>query len=124
MEHATRPGRSRRIAKTALQGLSALAFSALAWLAVGGSVARRALAVSPSGDRETFSERSYYGFEGRRSRKLDFDDDYIETMNKRPLDSLTDLSEGERRRRNVHLYRKRAGFRSETAETIQQVRYN
>ncbi len=68
--------------------------------------------------------RSYYGFEGKRSRKLDFEDDYIETMGKRPLDSLTELSEADKRRKHIHLYRKRSGFGGETAETIQQVRYN
>lgn len=67
---------------------------------------------------------SYFKFEGKRSTKLDFDGDYIESMNKRPLDSATALEEADRRRRNIHLYHKRAGFGTETAETIQQVRYN
>lgn len=115
------PGMARWILATRL---AIPVLGALTLLILGVVSTRRTLAASPSGDRETFSERSYYGFEGKRSRKLDFDDDYIESMNKRPLDSLTDLSDADRRRRNVHLYRKRSGFGSETAETIQQVRYN
>lgn len=118
MRNKAGPGTSRRIAMAGVE------LSVLALIFVAALSARRASAASPSGDRETFSERSYYGFEGKRSKRLNFDDDYIETMNKRPLDSLTDLSDADRRRRNIHLYRKRAGFGAETAETIQQVRYN
>jgi hypothetical protein len=54
---------------------------------------------------------------------LDFEDETIEGLNKRPLDSLSQLSERDKRRRKPHLYRKRVGFRSETAETLRALRY-
>lgn len=62
---------------------------------------------------------------GARSRQkvIDFDDEVVEGVNKRPLDSLSQISERDRKRRKPHLYRKRAGFRSEMAETLHQLRY-
>ena len=59
----------------------------------------------------------------QRQEVLDFDDETIEGLNKRPLDSLSQISEKDRRRHKPHLYRKRTGFRSETAETIRAIRY-
>lgn len=58
-----------------------------------------------------------------RQKVIDFDDETIEGLNKRPLDSLSQLSEKDKRRRKPHLYRKRTGFRSETAETFRAMRY-
>lgn len=54
---------------------------------------------------------------------IDFDDEIVEGMNKRPLDSLSQLSEKEKSRRKSHLYRKRGGFRTETALSLQQLRF-
>lgn len=54
---------------------------------------------------------------------LDFDDETIEGLNKRPLDSLSQISEKDKRRHRPHLYRKRVGFRSETSETLRTLRY-
>jgi len=58
-----------------------------------------------------------------RQKVLDFDDETIEGLNKRPLDSLSQISEKDRRRHKPHLYRKRTGFRSETAETMRSLKY-
>jgi hypothetical protein len=58
-----------------------------------------------------------------RQKVIDFDDEVVEGMNKRPLDSLSQISEREKRRRKLHLYKKRASFRSETAETLKEIRY-
>ena len=53
----------------------------------------------------------------------DFEDDVIEGMNKRPLDSLSTVADGGKKRRKPHLYRKRVGFRTETQETLKALRY-
>jgi hypothetical protein len=55
-------------------------------------------------------------------KNLNFDGDYVETMGKNPLDSLTALSESQKNR-NSHLYRKRSEFAPETAETLKQSRF-
>ncbi len=60
---------------------------------------------------------------GKRSKAIDFDDEVVEGMNRRPLDSLSQISERNKKRRKPHLYRKRAGFRPETAETLKVMRY-
>ncbi|MGK5084939.1 hypothetical protein WDW37_16750 [Bdellovibrionota bacterium FG-1] len=60
----------------------------------------------------------------QRQSVIDFEDETIEGLNKRPLDSLSQISEKDRRRKKPHLYRKRASFRSETAETLRIVRYS
>ncbi len=57
-----------------------------------------------------------------RQKVIDFEDEVVEGVNKRPLDSLSQISE-EQRRRKTHLYRKRVGFRSETLETLRMVRF-
>jgi len=60
---------------------------------------------------------------GSRGRVIDFEDEVVEGMNKRPLDSLSQVSERDRRKRQNHLYRKRAGFKTETRETLRTLRY-
>ncbi len=62
-------------------------------------------------------------FAGDRSQVIDFEDEVIEGLNKKPLDSLSQISERDRKRRQFHLYRKRAGFSSETQELLREVRY-
>lgn len=59
----------------------------------------------------------------KRQKVIDFEDEVVEGMNRRPLDSLSQISERDRLRRKSHLYRKRGGFRSETAETLRALRY-
>jgi hypothetical protein len=61
--------------------------------------------------------------EKSRQKVIDFDGDVVEGVNKRPLDSLTQVSEKEKRRRRVHLYHKRRGFRTEIQETLREMRY-
>lgn len=59
----------------------------------------------------------------KRQKVIDFDDELVEGLNRRPLDSLSQLSEKEKRRRKHHLYHKRASFKSETVETLRALRY-
>ena len=58
-----------------------------------------------------------------RSRAIDFEDELVEGMNKRPLDSVSQLGGRDQRRRRPHLYRKRTGFRDEIRETLQTAGY-
>ena len=58
----------------------------------------------------------------KRSRLLDFDDQLIEGLNKKPLDSLQQITDGRGGRRKTHLYRKRAAFRMENEETLKEMR--
>ncbi|OFZ74014.1 MAG: hypothetical protein A3K03_11845 [Bdellovibrionales bacterium RIFOXYD1_FULL_44_7] len=58
-----------------------------------------------------------------RQKAIDFDDEVVEGMNKRPLDSVSQISEKDKRKRKQHLYKKRASFRNETAETLRELRY-
>jgi len=60
---------------------------------------------------------------GQRQKVIDFEDDVVEGMNKRPLDSLSQISDADKKRRKPHLYRKRVGFRSETSETLRVLGY-
>ena len=59
----------------------------------------------------------------KRSKVIDFDDEVVEGLNKRPLDSLNQISERDRKKHKPHLYRKRAGFRTETDETLRQIKF-
>ncbi|OFZ22385.1 MAG: hypothetical protein A2X94_00105 [Bdellovibrionales bacterium GWB1_55_8] len=59
----------------------------------------------------------------KRQKVIDFEDELVEGVNRRPLDSLNTLSDAEKRRRKTHLYRKRRGFRIETDETLKVLRY-
>lgn len=68
------------------------------------------------------SLRADAGAVAKRGKVIDFDDEVVEGLNKRPLDSLSQISERDRRRRS-HLYRKRSGFSSETRETLEALRY-
>ncbi len=57
-----------------------------------------------------------------RQKIIDFEDELIEGINKRPLDSLSQISERNRKNKKTHLYRKRIGFRTEIAETLRELR--
>lgn len=54
----------------------------------------------------------------KRSKVIDFEDETVEGLNKRPLDSLSQISDRDKKRHRPHLYRKRVGFKTEVAETI------
>lgn len=57
-----------------------------------------------------------------KSKVIDFEDELVEGVNKRPLDSVSQLSEKEKRRRKRHLYRKRASYRTENLHTLAEMR--
>ena len=59
----------------------------------------------------------------KRQKVIDFEDEVVEGVNKKPLDSLNQVSDAERRKHKPHLYRKRGGFRTETAETLRALRF-
>ncbi len=59
----------------------------------------------------------------QRTKVIDFDDEVVEGMNKRPLDSVSQVSDPGKRARKPHLYRKRASFKSEIRETLRELRY-
>ena len=73
---------------------------------------------------QAFSLPSAFGAEvSKRQKVIDFEDEVVEGMNKRPLDSFNQISEANKKKKKQHLYRKRAGFRTETAQTISEIRY-
>ena len=59
----------------------------------------------------------------KRTKVIDFEDEVVEGVNKRPLDSVDQISDADRRKHKPHLYRKRGGFRTETAETLRVLRF-
>src|SRR5690348_10472216 len=59
----------------------------------------------------------------KSQKVIDFEGDLVEGMNRQPLDSLNQVSDGNGRRRKAHLYRTRRGFRTETQESIKEMRY-
>ncbi len=58
-----------------------------------------------------------------RQKVIDFEGDLVEGVNKQPLDSLSEISEAQKRKRKMHLYRKRKGFKTEIQETLREMRY-
>ena len=64
-----------------------------------------------------------FGSDKKRQKSIDFEDDLVEGMNKRPLDSLNQISERDKKHRKPHLYQKRIGFRDETGEILRELRY-
>lgn len=59
--------------------------------------------------------------QGERSRVIDFEDAVVEGVNKKPLDSYSQLADANKRGQGEHLYRKRGGFRTETRETLREM---
>lgn len=59
----------------------------------------------------------------KRQKVIDFEDEVVEGLNRRPLDSLSQVSERDKKRKKPHLYRKRVGFKTENAETLRALRY-
>jgi hypothetical protein len=60
----------------------------------------------------------------KRGKVIDFEDEVVEGMNKRPLDSLSQISENGRKRKKPHLYRKRVAFGSETRVTLHSLQHS
>lgn len=83
------------------------------------------LTAATLGSAMTIPASTTYAADKKPSRQkvIDFEDELVEGMNKRPLDSLSQISEREKRKRKQHLYRKRVGFRAETGESIHELRY-
>ncbi|MCM2278518.1 MAG: hypothetical protein NDJ89_10630 [Oligoflexia bacterium] len=63
------------------------------------------------------------GRDSKRAKVIDFEDEVVEGLNRRPLDSLSQISERDRKRKKPHLYRKRASFKSETRESLRTARF-
>lgn len=57
-----------------------------------------------------------------RQKVIDFEDTVVEGMNRQALDSVTQLSERDRKKNRAHLYRKRASFRSESTRMAEEMR--
>ncbi|MFL5814307.1 MAG: hypothetical protein ACJ763_12070 [Bdellovibrionia bacterium] len=63
------------------------------------------------------------GEKAKGQKVIDFEDEVVEGLNKRPFDSLSQISERNKKRRKPHLYRKRVGFRSETADSLHTAKF-
>ncbi len=86
------------------------AIRALAFLAFG-------IAVSTS----AFAQSHVAG--SSRETSLDFEDQVVEGMNKRPFDYLNTLANKDRKRDQSRLYEKRTHFRPELADSLDEVRF-
>jgi hypothetical protein len=90
-------------------------------LALTANAADNSSGTSQSGQSSQAGQTAQTGKTGH-GKNLNFDGDYVETMGKGPLDSLTALSESQKGR-DSHLYKKRTEFAPETAETLKQSRF-
>ncbi len=59
--------------------------------------------------------------DSKRQKVIDFEDEVVEGVNKRPWDSLSQISEADKRKHKPHLYRKRVGFSAETDDTVRSI---
>jgi hypothetical protein len=59
-----------------------------------------------------------------RSKSLDFEGDLIEGVNKRPLDSLNQVSEANKKRKRPHLYNKKSDYHLENAYKLKEMRHS
>lgn len=57
-----------------------------------------------------------------RKQKLDFDDAVVEGLNKKPLDSLSQLNQN-RKRNATHLYQKKTNFDAENQISVVEAGY-
>jgi hypothetical protein len=69
----------------------------------------------------TLSFPQALGRESAHKKVIDFDDEVVEGLNKRPLDSLNQISDQQSRKQRPHLYRKRASFKYEIKETLKNL---
>ncbi len=58
---------------------------------------------------------------GKRSKNINFEDEVVEGINRKPLDSFNQISERNGRNKN-HLYRKRAGFSDRDESLLTEMR--
>ena len=59
--------------------------------------------------------------DNKRSTSINFEDEVVEGINRKPLDSFNQISEQNDRRKN-HLYRKRAGFQDRDSSLLTEMR--
>lgn len=59
---------------------------------------------------------------GQYSKKLDFDGATVEALNRRPMDSFNQISDKDKGPLSDHLYKKRANFDDQSADTLLQLR--
>jgi hypothetical protein len=71
-----------------------------------------------------YFEATSFSKDKSRSKSIDFEGDVVEGMNKRPLDSLSQISESDRRKKRPHLYHKRTHFRPENTQKLRELRYS
>jgi hypothetical protein len=70
-----------------------------------------------------FTSVSQSSEKDKRTRVIDFEEQVIEGLNRRPLDSMTQIVEKRLKGVHAHLYRKRIGFKNEVQETLSELRY-
>jgi hypothetical protein len=58
-----------------------------------------------------------------RSKVIDFEGDLVEGMNRMPLDSVNQVSEADKNKEKMHLYRKRKSFHANNLTKLQGLRY-
>ena len=69
----------------------------------------------------TFFTLKSEAIEGKRSTSINFEDEMIEGINRKPLDSVNQISERDGKHKQ-HLYRKRAGFSDRDQLLTQELR--
>jgi hypothetical protein len=57
------------------------------------------------------------------SQSLSFEDELVEGMNKKPWDSLSQISEKNSKNNGAHIYWKRSHFQPEAQGTLRELRY-
>jgi hypothetical protein len=62
-----------------------------------------------------------HSWAGERKKALDFEEQTVEGMNKRPLDSLNSLTDGLNSKDGKHLYQKKKRFGPETQQTLRDM---
>lgn len=62
-----------------------------------------------------------HALESKRSTSINFEDEVVEGINRKPLDSVNQISERDGRGKQ-HLYRKRAGFSDRDQLLTQELR--
>lgn len=60
--------------------------------------------------------------QSKSMKVIDFEGDVVEGINKQSLDSLSQISEEDKRKKRNHLYQKRKSFRSEDHDLINELR--
>lgn len=69
------------------------------------------------------TDSTSFAAQKNRQKVIDFEDEVVEGVNQRPLDSLSQISEAKKRKNGPHLYRKRGGFRAETLLTLKNLKF-